>query len=103
MNQCKKQTTVAVIVKDNQLISIGTNEIHADIEECPRQGMASGEGYELCRTICKQKHHAEVDACIKAGEQAKGATLVLIGHTYCCSGCKRTMKEYGIKEIKIVK
>ena len=101
IRQCKKQTTVAVIMKDGQLVSIGTNEINADIKECPRKGMETGVGYELCRDVCKQKNHAEVNACLKAGEQAKGSTLFLIGHTYCCDNCKRVMKEYGVKEVKI--
>ena len=103
IKQCKKQTTVAVIMKDGELISIGTNEIHTDIDECPRKGMETGVGYELCKNICKQKHHAEVDACLKAGEKAKGGTLTLIGHTYCCDNCKRVMDEHGIVEIIIAK
>ena len=102
MRNCKKQTTVAVIMKDGHLISIGTNEIHADIDECPRKGMKSGEGYDLCKSVCKQNHHAEVDACLKAGKDAEGGTLILIGHTYCCDNCKKVMDEHGIKEIKIV-
>lgn len=96
IKQCKKQTTIAIVMKDNQLISIGTNEINSDISECPRKGMKTGEGYELCKSICKQNHHAEVDACLKAGERAKGATLYLIGHTYCCDNCKKIMDEHGI-------
>lgn len=102
VKQCKKQTTVAIIVKEGQLISIGCNEIFADIDECPRKGMASGEGYELCKNICKQKHHAEVDACLGAGEAARGGTLILIGHTYCCDNCKRVMDKHGIAKVKII-
>jgi deoxycytidylate deaminase len=102
IRQCKKQTTVAIIMKDGELISIGTNEIHADIIECPRKGMKTGVGYELCRDICKQKYHAEVDACMKAGDRAKGGTLYLIGHTYCCDNCKNVMNEHGIIDVKIM-
>lgn len=101
MRQCKKQTTVAIIMKDGFLVSMGTNEIHADVLECPRLGMASGTGYELCASVCKQNHHAEVDACLKAGEAARGGTLYLIGHTYCCDNCKRVMDEHGIIDIKL--
>lgn len=101
MKQCKKQTVVAVIMKDNQLISTGTNEIHADVDNCPRIGMKAGEGYELCKNICKQKYHAEEEACINAGEKAKGATLHLIGHTYCCDNCLNVMKKHGIYQVKI--
>jgi deoxycytidylate deaminase len=97
MINCLKQSTVAVIMKDGILVSIGTNEIHNNqLTECPRAGMKSGRGYELCKNVCKQGHHAEVDACLKAGEEAKGATLYLIGHTYCCDDCKRVMGEHGI-------
>jgi deoxycytidylate deaminase len=99
VNQCKKLTTVAVIMKHNQLISIGTNSIDYGISECARKDMPTGVGYELCKSICKQKYHAEVDACIKAGENAKGATLYLIGHTYCCDNCKKVMDEHGILNV----
>jgi deoxycytidylate deaminase len=90
-------------MKDGQLISIGTNEIHKDITECPRKDMKTGEGYELCKSVCKQNHHAEVDACLKAGDQANGAILYLIGHTYCCNDCTEVMERYGIKEVIISK
>lgn len=103
IRQCKKQTVVAIIMKDGQLISIGTNEINADIVECPRKGMKTGEGYELCKTICKQKYHAEVDACLKAGDRANGAILYLIGHTYCCDNCNEIMKNHGIKKVNFFK
>ena len=102
--QCKKQTTVAVIMKDGELIAIGTNEIHnPEVDECPREEaqMKTGEGYHLCKDECMQGAHAEVNACQEAGERAKGATLYLIGHTYCCDNCKKVMEEYGIKEVII--
>lgn len=101
MKQCKKQTVVAVIMKDNKLISTGTNEIHADVENCPRIGMKAGDGYELCKTVCKQKYHAEEEACIRAGKNAKGSTLHLIGHTYCYDNCLKVMKIHGVKQVKI--
>ena len=65
--------------------------------------MKTGEGYELCRSVCGQKHHAEVDACLKAGERARGGVLYLIGHSYCCDNCLSVMKEHGIDDIKIIK
>lgn len=93
---CKKQLTVAVIVKDNRFW-VGSNWVENEQEICPRANMKSGEGYHLCKEICKQHAHAEVDVCINAGENAKGAVLHLIGHTYCCENCLKTMKQYGIK------
>lgn len=102
MNTCKKQTTLAVIVAVNGKIYTGTNHCENQQSECPRNGIKTGEGYELCRDICKQTNHAEVNACILAGEDAKGATLYLFGHTYCCDNCKRVMKEYGISNTVII-
>lgn len=102
MKQCKKQTTVAIIMKDNQFVSIGFNDIlNTDVEECPRKDLPTGIGYNLCVDICNQTSHAEINACKNAGDNAKGGTLYLIGHTYCCDNCKKVMDEYGIKEIKI--
>ena len=89
-------------MKDSKFISMGSNEIHADIGECPRKGMKTGEGYDLCKSVCNQRYHAEVDACHKAGpSKTKGATLYLIGHTYCCDYCKNVMNDYGIKNVII--
>jgi deoxycytidylate deaminase len=103
MKQCKKQTTYAVIYKDGQLIATGSNEIKADIDICPRDlaGMKSGEGYELCKSTCNQKGHAEVMACITAGKAALGGTLYLMGHTYCCDNCIEVMADHGIFEVVI--
>jgi deoxycytidylate deaminase len=103
MRQCKKQTTYAVIYKDGELIATGSNEIHADIKECPRemQNMKSDEGYHLCKEVCRQKYHAEVDACLKAGKRANGATLYLLGHTCCCDDCIKVMNEHGIAKVVI--
>jgi len=104
MKQCLKQTTYAVIMKGGQLIATGSNAIHVDMGECPRitGGFPSGEGYEHCKETCKQKHHAEVAACIAAkaaGKETAGATLYLMGHTYCCDDCIKIMADHGIFEV----
>ena len=101
MKQCKKQTTVAIIMKDGKFISQGTNEISNNVSICPRdsQGFESGKGYHLCKEVCNQEYHAEVDACIRAGKDASGATLYLMGHTYCCSDCIEFMADYGIFQV----
>jgi len=103
MKQCKKQTTYAVIYKDKQIVGIGSNEISADIEICPRDeaGCVSGEGYEMCTDVCKQAGHAEVMACKDAGGLADGGTLYLMGHAYCCNDCLLVMVKHGITEVVI--
>jgi len=100
--KCVKQETIAII-ENNSQYWIGSNWCNDAQKECPRTGMKTGVGYELCKTICGQQNHAEVDACIKAGENAKGGTLYLLGHTYCCDHCKEVMSEYGIVDIVIGK
>jgi deoxycytidylate deaminase len=97
---CAKQTTIAVI-KNGVNFWVGSNWCENPQETCPRKGLETGVGYELCKSICGQQNHAEVDACLKAGENARGADLFLIGHYYCCDGCKAVMNEHGIKSIRI--
>jgi len=99
---CAKQDTIAVICNEGRLW-VGSNWCAEPQEECPRGDMPSGEGYDLCKDICRQHSHAEVDVCEKAGKGARGGTLYLIGHTYCCDSCKETMTRYGIKKIVICK
>ena len=99
-NLCTKQTTVAVIINNGEFW-VGTNSCDCPQKVCPREGMKTGEGYNLCKDVCKQKAHAEIDACLKAGKKARGGTLYLMGHTYCCDECKKVMKEYGIKKVVI--
>jgi len=100
--KCAKVTTIAIIVNNGEYW-VGTNWCEIPQETCPRdeQGFKTGEGYELCKDVCLQRYHAEIDACINAGLNAKGADLYLIGHYYCCDDCKKVMKEFGIKNIHI--
>jgi len=99
---CAKQKVIAVIENNGKTYS-GTNACQNVQRKCPRKGMKTGEGYELCKNVCKQFYHAEVSALKKAGKNAKGGTLYLIGHTYCCDECKKAMKKAGIKKIIITK
>lgn len=102
MGKCAKQEVLAVIVNGDKVFK-GTNNCLNPQVACPRKDMISGMGYELCKDICQQTNHAEVNACINAGKIAKGATLYLFGHTYCCDNCKKIMDEYGIKEVIFMK
>ncbi len=98
--RCVKQTVVAII-ENNGKYWFGYNECLTPQQKCPRIGFKTGTGYELCKEICGQVEHAEVSACKKAGKNAKGGTLHLIGHYYCCEHCKKIMKDYGIKKTVI--
>ncbi len=102
---CAKQTTIAIIFNsENNSFAIGHNTCANPQGTCPRevQGFATGEGYELCKSVCEQVGHAETNALRSAGDMAKGATLLLIGHNRICNDCAKAMKEAGIKDTYII-
>lgn len=100
---CYKQRCVAIIINGGKVVGVGENLIDTTETSCPRvtAGCETGEGYEICRDVCNQSGHAEVEACKQAGSLAKGGTLHLYGHTYACDDCIKTCKEYGIGGIII--
>jgi len=97
---CAKLTTVAIIENKGEYW-VSTNYCNNPQKTCPRKDLPTGVGYEMCKDICQQSAHAEVNVCRIAGDNAKGGILYLIGHTYCCDNCKKVMKEYGIEKIVI--
>lgn len=90
---CAKQTVTATIVTPDGRRFVGTNHCNNAQMTCPRAGMPTGVGYELCKSICQQEAHAEVNALRAAGEHARGGTLYLTGHTYACEPCKAAASE----------
>ena len=61
--------------------------------------MPTGVGYELCKSVCQQSAHAEVNAINLAGDAARGAVLYLEGHTYASEACKSAAERAGIARI----
>lgn len=102
--KCAKQVVEAVIVTDSGKIYGGSNWCANPQKTCPRDaaGYKSGEGYHLCKSVCHQLNHAEVDACINAGIDAIGSTLYMRGHSYCCKSCVDVMEKYGIEKFVII-
>lgn len=98
---CAKQTVTATVVARDGRRFVGTNYCRNAQPACPRSGMPSGIGYKLCRDICEQPAHAEVNALMAAGEHAEGATLYLEGHTYACESCKAAADAAGVARIVI--
>jgi deoxycytidylate deaminase len=93
---CAKLTTRATIIAPNGERFVGTNYVRNPQPSCPREGMPTGVGYELCKSVCDQPAHAEVNACLAAGDRARGGTLYLEGHYYACEPCKRVCEEHGV-------
>ena len=98
--QCLKQIVRATVRTPNGRYFVATNHIanHPD-GGCPRAGMPTGQGYELCRSVCGQGNHAEINALQLAGNKAKGATLYVEGHAYACEPCLQAAKGAGIVEV----
>lgn len=101
----KREVTAYLIVHVEDLnspppkaIFRSTNYCLSPQDVCPRE---EGEGYEKCKTLCRQVAHAEINVLSEAGELAKGSTLVLKGHDHCCDDCVSAMKKAGVKEIMI--
>jgi len=98
---CIKQTVTATIIARDGRCFVGTNYCTKPQNTCAREGMPTGVGYDLCKSVCGQLNHAEVNAIKAAGEASLGATLYLEGHTYACDRCKASMSEAGITDYVI--
>lgn len=98
---CVKQTVTATIVTPDGRRFVGTNHCMTPQSTCARGALPTGVGYELCKSVCNQPAHAEVNALAIAGDAARGATLYLEGHYYACEPCKAAASLAGIVEIVI--
>lgn len=98
---CVKQRVIATIITPTGQRFTGENDCANPQQVCPRAGMKTGEGYELCHSICRQTGHAEINAIASAGKHAKGATIYVQGHSYACEPCRSACAAAGIKEIVI--
>jgi hypothetical protein len=95
--KCAKREVKAFILGDSFACK-GTNWCKNPQKVCPRK---IGEGYEKCKSICKQNSHAEIEAIKKAGEEARGATMYVIGHDHICDECGVAIKAAGIRNVII--
>ena len=95
--KCAKRVVVAILVKGTRYW-VGSNWCKSPQETCPRElhHLSSGIGYNLCKDVCQQSSHAEVDVLTKAGDDARGADLYLLGHTYLCDDCVWACRAAGI-------
>jgi len=97
---CAKKRVQCVLVSKEGLVFVGENWCNNPQEKCPRE---AGEGYEKCRSICKQNAHAEVEAIRLAGNYVKGATAYLINHHHYCRDCQIALFDAGVIALKRVK
>lgn len=98
MGPCAKTTVKCTLVTTTGEHIIGENWCDNPQPTCPRQ---VGEGYEKCKTICKQRGHAEAEAVLVAGDKARGAKAFIEGHTHACMDCQHTLFDAGVVSISV--
>ena len=101
MTCAKRQVTALLTTRHGDTVR-GTNECFNPQPVCPRK---PGEDYTKCRTICKQRGHAEIqaiDAALEYGLDLFGATCTVTGHYYVCHHCAQALSDAGVSEIRIV-
>lgn len=95
---CAKATVRCTLVTREGEQIIGENWCANPQPVCPR---TPGEGYEKCKTICRQEGHAEVVALRIAGAKARGSRAYIEGHTYACMDCQHALFGAGVISISI--
>ena len=98
MSCAKKRVQCVLIAKDGEVF-IGENWCNEPQSECPR---LPGEGYEKCKSICRQHSHAEVEAIELAGRKTRGAVAYLINHHHYCRDCQIALFDAGVSALKRV-
>jgi len=94
---CAERIVCAMIISKNKKY-IAYNTCKNPVSICPRM---FGEGYEKCKSICKQDNHAEINAINLAGKDAYGSIMIIYGHDYACQNCIDACKKAGISKIII--
>lgn len=97
----------AVLVKGGTIIARGANgSDYHELHGCERirQGIPTGQGYELCEG-CHPKNHSEPSAIADArarGTDTHGADLYLWGHWWFCESCWAAMIAAGIRNVYLL-
>jgi deoxycytidylate deaminase len=96
---CAKVQIDAILVTPSGEVFTGRNSVRNPQTVCPRVGdKYAREDYILCKTVCDQPYHAEVDALRKAGDKARGATLY-VEHNRICSECRAAIRKAGVRVV----
>lgn len=97
---CAKACVRATLVLSNGEHLESTNFCMKPQRACPReqQGYGAGEGYHLCKEVCEQPAHAEVNVLTYAensGRNLKGSALY-VNYTWICPACWAEAKKRGV-------
>jgi hypothetical protein len=101
---CAKQTVLCLLLDINwNVISYGSNECKNPVEVCPREDLETGIGYDLCRDVCKQVGHAEINAIRNITNGDVPYICIVIGHSWCCDNCLEVLTKNNISNLIIIK
>lgn len=103
MTCAKKKVTCYIVTQDQKYTIMGTNDCDQPQQTCPR---LTGEGYEKCKSICKQPGHAEEMAIKQAEEMGvslEGATAFIQGIDHYCKTCQQKLRAAGVECLGFVK
>ena len=105
LKRCLDRTIIAVIEYQGK-IYIGTNGIINVPTECPRSCCTINQGYEICRTVCKQPYHAEEAAIVEwlidcDIVDEHDATISIFGAKAMCERCKALCEHYRLQVVKV--
>ena len=102
---CRDKTIVAVLThKPSGQKFYGTNGIKRDVGHCPRNQANDriNMGYDKCRNICKQEHHAEIAALLSAVRHVPNPPLNqcvidVYGTHQVCNNCQLVLNKHGVR------
>ena len=98
---CAKRVVTATLIAVDGTRYVSTNYCDRPQPVCPRGDLPSGFGYEICRSTCRQRGHAEANVLVLAGSYAFGAQLYVEGHIYVCDHCHCLATNAGVAGIHI--
>ena len=102
---CRDKTIVAVLTHEPSGQKFyGTNGIKRDVGYCPRNESNNriNEGYDKCRNICLQEHHAEIAALLSAVRhvpnlQLHQCVIEVYGTYQVCDNCQLVLHKHGVR------
>lgn len=105
-SRCQDKTIVAVL-RSNGRVFFGINGISESMDYCPRNVMEMGvnQGYSMCRSICRQESHAEVDAIdtwLRNSTADDTAEISIYGTGKICDNCMALLQKFNVSIRNVV-
>lgn len=105
-SRCQDKTIVAVL-RSNGRVFLGINGISENMTYCPRNVMEMGvnQGYSMCRSICRQESHAEVDAIdtwLRNSTADDTAEISIYGTGKICDNCMALLQKFNVSIRNVV-